>query len=124
MPPNNFAFVDIWPAMEKAMMNNVKPEVVTFRVYEALLRDPNIEGIFHMMFCSKQFKFMNNVDNIIANAKRSSKPIFFWLVGDAKEVEEISLKLAEHHLPNFPSLEEMVKNFSILVQKSKSMNLS
>jgi len=124
MHPNDFAFVDIWPAMEKAMMNNVKPEVVTFRVYEALLRDPNIEGIFHMMFCSKQFKFMNNVDNIIANAKRSSKPIFFWLVGDAKEVEEISLKLAEHHLPNFPSLEEMVKNFSILVQKSKSMNLS
>ncbi len=124
MPPNDFAFVDIWPAMEKAMMNNVKPEVVTSRVYEALMRDPNIEGIFHMMFCSRQFKFMNNVDNIIANAKRSSMPIFFWLVGEAKEVERISLKLAKHHLPNFPSLEEMVKNFSILVQKSKSMNLS
>ncbi|GAG90464.1 unnamed protein product, partial [marine sediment metagenome] len=62
MPPNNFAFVDIWPAMEKAMMNNIKPEVVTSRVYDALLKDPAIEGIFHMMFCSRQFIFMNNLD--------------------------------------------------------------
>jgi len=124
MPPNNFAFVDIWPAMEKAMMNNVKPEVITSRVYEALLKDPSIEGIFHMMFCSRQFKAMNNVDNIIANAKQASKPIFFWLIGEAKEVGRISQKLAKHHLPNFPSLEEMVKNFSILVQKSKNINLS
>ncbi|MHA1458997.1 MAG: CoA-binding protein [Promethearchaeota archaeon] len=124
MPPNNFAFVDIWPAMEKAMMNNVKPEVVTSRVYEALLKDSNIEGIFNMMFCSRQFKAMINVDDIIANANRASKPIFFWLIGEAKEVGRISKKLAEHNLPNFPSLEEMVKNFSILVQKSKSMNFS
>ena len=124
MPPNNFAFVDIWPAMEKAMMNNVKPEVVTSRVYEALLKDPNIEGIFNMMFCSRQFRAMNNVDDIIANAKKASKPIFFWLIGEAKEVGRISKKLAVQNLPNFPSLEEMVKNFSILVQKSKKMNLS
>jgi acyl-CoA synthetase (NDP forming) len=105
-------------------MNNVKPEVITSRVYEALLKDPNVEGIFNMMFCSRQFKAMNNIDNIIANAKQTSKPIFFWLIGEAKEVGRISLKLAKHHLPNFPSLEEMVKNFSILVQKSKNINLS
>jgi len=124
MPPNNFAFVDIWPAMEKAMMNNVKPEVITSRVYEALLNDPNVEGIFNMLFCSRQFRTMNNVDNIVANAKQASKPIFFWLIGEAKEVRRISKKLATNNLPNFPSLEEMVKNFSILVQKSKNMNLS
>ena len=123
MPPNDFAFVDIWPAMEKAMMNNIKPEVVTSRVYDALINDPNIEGIFHMMFCSQQFKFMNNLDMTIDNAKKSSKPVFFWLVGDATEVGRISKKLAEHHLPSFPSLEEMVKNFSILLQKSKNLNL-
>ena len=124
MPPNDFAFVDIWPAMEKAMMNDVKPEEVTSLVYRALLNDPAIEGIFHMMFCSRQFKFMNNLEVTIDNAKNHSKPVFFWLVGEAKEVGRISHKLAKHHLPNFPSLEEMVKNFSILVQKSKNLNLS
>jgi acetyltransferase len=124
MPPNKFAFVDIWPAMEKAMMNNIKPQVVTSRVYEALMKDSNVEGIFNMMFCSRQFSAMNNLDTVITDAKRFSKPVFFWLIGDAKEVKRISQKLAAHNLPNFPSLEEMVKNFSILVQKSKNMRLS
>jgi len=124
MLPNNFAFIDIWPAMEKAMMNKIKPEVVTSRVYNALINDSNIEGIFHMMFCSRQFKFMNNIDNIIINAQKSSKPVFYWLIGDAKEVGKISQKLAKHYIPNFPSLEEMVKNFSILTQRAKNLNLS
>ncbi|GAH42510.1 unnamed protein product, partial [marine sediment metagenome] len=43
-------------------------------------------------------------------------------IGEAKEVQRISKQLGEHHLPNFPSLEEMVKNFSILVQESKNTN--
>jgi len=120
MPPNRFAFVDIWPAMEKAMMNNIKPEVVTNQVYKALLNDPNIEGIFNMLFCSKQFRAMNNIDEIIDIAENSPKPFYFWLVGEAKEVQRISSELGEHQLPNFPSLEEMVKNFSILVQYSKN----
>jgi len=34
MPPNRFAFIDIWPAMEKAMMNQVRPDVVTTHVYK------------------------------------------------------------------------------------------
>ncbi len=116
MPPNRFAFIDIWPAMEKAMMNNIKPEIVTSQVYKALLKDPNIEGIFNMLFCSKQFRALNNIDDIIDIAEKAPKPFYFWLVGEAKEVKRISNQLGQHNLPNFPSLEEMVKNFSILVQ--------
>ncbi len=116
MPPNQFAFIDIWPAMEKAMMNNIKPEIVTSQVYKALLKDPNIEGIFNMLFCSKQFRALNNIDEIIDIAEKAPKPFYFWLVGEAKEVKKISNQLGQHNLPNFPSLEEMVKNFSVLVQ--------
>ncbi|MHA2288514.1 MAG: CoA-binding protein [Promethearchaeota archaeon] len=35
MPPNRFAFIDIWPAMEKAMINKILPEEVTAQVYKA-----------------------------------------------------------------------------------------
>jgi acetyltransferase len=120
MPPNKFAFVDIWPAMEKAMMNMVKPEVVTSKVYKALVEDPNVEGVFNMLFCSKQFKALNDISEIIDIANKSPKPFFFWLVGEAKEVQRISDQLGKHNLPNFPSLEDMVKNFKILVQNSNS----
>jgi len=124
MPPNRFAFVDIWPAMEKAMMNKIKPEVVTNQVYKALLEDNNIEGIFNMLFCSRQFRAMNDIGDIIKVAEESPKPFYFWLVGEAKEVKRVSKQLGEHYLPNFPSLEEMVKNFSILVQESNNTNSS
>jgi acyl-CoA synthetase (NDP forming) len=122
MPPNNFALIDIWPAMEKAMMSNIKPEVVMEKIYRAIMEDPEIEGIFNMLFCSKKFSAINNIDQIITNAKISQKPIFFWLIGENDEVQRISELLANHNIPDYPSLEEMVKNFWVLVQESKSRN--
>jgi hypothetical protein len=50
----------------------------------------------------------------------STKPLFFYLVGDKKEVKRISRLLSKHNIPNFLSIEEMIKNFSILVQESKN----
>jgi len=115
MPPNKFALVDIWPAMEKAMMNGVNPETMMKSVYEAILGDPDIEGLFNMRFCSKRFRILNNFDNIIELHSKYSKPIFFWLIGDAEEVRRVSLLLGEYNMPNYASLEDMVKNFSILM---------
>ena len=87
------------------------------RVYKALIEDPNVEGIFNMLFCSKQFFGLNNIDKIIEIAENSPKPFNFWLVGDLEEVQRISNLLGQHNLANFPSLEQMVKNFSILIRK-------
>ncbi len=118
MPPNRFAFVDIWPAMEKAMMNKIKPDVIMKKVYEAVLNDPEIEGLFNMMFCSRQFKAMNDFEDIAKSVQATDKPIFFWLIGEAKEVKKTSNLLAKYNIPNFPSLEDMVKNFRVLFQES------
>ena len=115
MPPNRFALIDIWPAMEKASMNGINPGSIVGKVYEALLSDSNIEGLFNMMFCSKQFSFFNNVEYVLKAYQKFKKPIYFWLIGEADEVARISKTLAENQIPSFPSLEEMVKNFRILL---------
>ncbi|MFW9930255.1 MAG: CoA-binding protein [Candidatus Thorarchaeota archaeon] len=119
MPPNKFSLVDIWPAMEKAMMNNSNPQVVTARVYNALIQDANVEGVFNMLFCSKLYQQFNDLSNIIDEIRNNPKPFFFWLIGDKKEVEKTSRFLSEHDIPDFPSLEDMVKNFQILVQQAR-----
>jgi acyl-CoA synthetase (NDP forming) len=124
MPPNRFAFVDIWPAMEKAMMNMIKPDEIMKKVYGAIINDPQIEGIFNMMFCSRQFRAMSDFEGIAKSVQITDKPIFFWLIGEAKEVSKTSKLLAEYNLPNFPSLEDMVKNFKILVQEAKNKDKS
>ncbi|MFX1304503.1 MAG: CoA-binding protein [Promethearchaeota archaeon] len=118
MPPNRFAFVDIWPTMEKAMMNKVNPEVVMEQVYKLVINESHIEGLFNMMFCTTRFR--NNWKKIIENVTQTSKPVFFWLIGEVKEVQRVSKLLNQHNIPHFPSLEEMVKNFWILVQESKN----
>ncbi|MFO7797769.1 MAG: CoA-binding protein [Promethearchaeati archaeon] len=115
MPPNRFALVDIWPAMEKAMGNKSDPNMVIKIAYDAVLGDPKIEGLFNMMFCSKQFRPMSNVDILIDIIKKNSKPVFFFLIGESKELKQISKKLSENNIPNFSNLEELVKNFQILI---------
>ncbi|MFW9949296.1 MAG: CoA-binding protein [Candidatus Thorarchaeota archaeon] len=120
MPPNHFAFVDIWPAMEKAMMNRIRPDIITKKVYDALIYDPQIEGIFNMMFCSRQFRAMSNFEEMAKSFQSTEKPIYFWLIGETKEVANNSKILGAYNIPNFPSLEDMVKNFKILVQESKN----
>lgn len=120
MPPNKFALIDIWPAMEKAMMNGINPNIIVKKVYETILSDPDIEGLFNMMFCSKRFQIFNNVDHVLEAYQKFKKPIFFWLIGENDEVQRISNFFAKHNIPDFPSLEELVKNFWILVQESKN----
>jgi acyl-CoA synthetase (NDP forming) len=122
MPPNKFSLVDIWPAMEKAMMNNSNPQGVTARVYRALIEDKDVEGVFNMLFCSKLYRQFNDLSNIIDEIRNNPKPFFFWLIGDKKEVEKTSRFLSENDIPDFPSLEDMVKNFQILVQQARIRN--
>ncbi|MFW9820673.1 MAG: CoA-binding protein [Candidatus Thorarchaeota archaeon] len=120
MPPNRFALIDFWPAMEKAMMNNKNPGDLTISLYDLLLKDETIEGILNMMFCSKQFRSFTNYKQVVNSINHASKPIFFWLIGEEKEVQKVSRYMAYHNIPTFPNLEDMVKNFWVLVQDSKN----
>ncbi|MFW9946843.1 MAG: CoA-binding protein [Candidatus Odinarchaeota archaeon] len=122
MPPNKFAFVDIWPAMEKAMTNSKNPRDVIRSVYNILLEEPEIEGIFNMIFCSRQFRAVNDVDNLIDIISNYPKPVFLYLVGEFEEVRKISYQLGKNNIPSFSNLEDMVKNFQILIQESKYKN--
>jgi acyl-CoA synthetase (NDP forming) len=89
MPPNRFALIDFWPAMEKAMMNNSNPGDIMKSVYEILLKDEKIEGILQMMFCSNRW-YSTNYKQLAKTLNNAPKPTFFWLIGDIKEVERVS----------------------------------
>ena len=122
MPPNRFALVDLWPTLEKAMMNKVEPGLIMKSVYEILLNEEYIEGLMNMLFCSNRFRGMTNFDNTVKNISNISKPVFFWLVGDFKEIRRTSQLLDKYGILHFQSLEDMIKNFGILYQESKNKN--
>lgn len=120
MPPNRFSLVDIWPAMEKAMSTKLSTDDVMKTAYKAILGEQKIEGLFNMLFCSKQFRLMSNVDLRIKLTHETDKPVFFYLIGEKNEVEKMSKKLGENDIPSFSNLEDMVKNFKILIQESEN----
>jgi acetyltransferase len=115
MPPNRFALVDIWPALEKAMGEGGDPNMVMKVAYNAVLEDSTIEGLFNMMFCSQQFRAMSNVNFLVEMIEKSPKPVFFYLIGENREVKRISKILSEHNIPSFSNLEELVRNFRVLI---------
>jgi acetyltransferase len=121
MPPNRFALLDLWPTFEKAMMNNVSQSEVMMKIWETILEDPNVEGVFNMMFVSKQFSKRYNVAEMSQNS--SDKIIFMWVVGDIHAVQRMMKQFHKNNIPCFPSLEEMIKNFSILVQESRNKSI-
>jgi acyl-CoA synthetase (NDP forming) len=117
MPPNKFALVDIWPAIEKA---KEKVDEMMDLVFKAILDEPEIEGLFSMVFCAKRSRDIETIDNRIEISNKSPKPVFYWLIGENEEVLRISQLLARYNIPSFINLEEMVKNFSLLCQESNN----
>ncbi len=120
MPPNRFALVDIWPAMEKAMTTKSNPNDVVRSAFKAVLSEPKVEGLINMMFCSRQFRAMSNVDVLIKIIKNYSKPVFFFLIGEHKEIKYVSKKLSQNNIPSFSNLENIVKNFHVLLEESRN----
>jgi len=117
MPPNKFALVDIWPAIEKAKEN---VNQMMNLVLQTILDEPEIEGLFSMVFCAKRSMGINTIDKRIEISNKSPKPVFYWLIGEHEEVIRISQLLAQHNIPSFINLEDMVKIFSLLVQESNN----
>ncbi|MFX0167399.1 MAG: CoA-binding protein [Candidatus Hodarchaeota archaeon] len=120
MPPNRFALLDLWPTFEKAMMNNISQKEVMSKIWKAMLDDPNVEGVFNMIFVSKQFSDRYNVEEMAQY--KTDKIVFMWMVGDIHGVQGMTKLFNKNNIPVFPSMEEMIKNFSILVQESKNKN--
>jgi acyl-CoA synthetase (NDP forming) len=115
MPPNKFALVDIWPAIEKA---KEKVNEMMSLVLHTILDEPEIHGLFSMVFCAKRSMDMKTIDERIEETNKSSKPVFYWLIGENEEVIRVSQLLAKNNIPSFVNLEDMVKCFSLLVQES------
>jgi hypothetical protein len=52
MPPNKFALVDLWPAIENAKVNS---DGIHRIAIETLLQDEKIEGILMTVFSTQNF---------------------------------------------------------------------
>jgi acyl-CoA synthetase (NDP forming) len=104
--------------MEKAMVNNVSQEEVMTKIWKAVLDDPNVEGVFNMLFISSHFSKRYNFKEMVAY--KTEKIVFMWVVGENEAVSRMTKLFNKNNIPVFPTLEETIRNFSILIQESKN----
>ena len=53
-------------------------------------------------------------------AYKTEKIVFMWVVGENEAVSRMAKLFNKNNIPVFPTLEETIRNFSILIQESKN----
>jgi acyl-CoA synthetase (NDP forming) len=115
MEPNRFALLDLWPAMEH-MAGKGKRGMVYRVSLDTILSNPNIGALGSMVFCAKNTDSFRKL--LIECQNKYKKPIFCWLVGP--DYHEVAQEFDRNNVPNFLSLEDLIRNFKALIQESKS----
>jgi len=108
MPINNP--VDYYPAMEKH-----GPVLAYKHAIEALLDDPNVDGMIVHLFAGFGIWSLN-MKEILSGIKKPCKPILFWLIGPEEGRESTRLTLEEDGWPTFLEIHRTVKVMASLFE--------
>ena len=105
MPPNLFALVDIWPAIEKARGNTE----IGLTAADYLFEQEDIQMVIVMVFCSETWPF--SIRNLAKLVKKHKKPIFAFHFGDATMMTDEKNRLEKNGIPTFYSEKQLIQTF-------------
>jgi len=104
--------VDYYPAMEKH-----GPALAYRHAIEALLQDPQVDGIIAHLFAGFG-TWSLDMKEILSGLNKPCKPVLFWLMGPEKRRESTRLTLEEEGWPTFLEIERTVKVMASLFEHS------
>ena len=102
--------VDYYPAMEKH-----GPALAYKHAIEALLQDPQVDGIIAHLFAGFGIWSLD-MKEILSGLNKPCKPVLFWLMGPEKRRESTRLALEEEGWPTFPEIHRTVKVMASLFE--------
>ncbi|MCP4760625.1 MAG: hypothetical protein GY870_02515 [archaeon] len=111
MPPSNIALLDLWPAIESS---NLDLKGIHNISIDAVLSDPNIEGLFLTIFAVSGYPLLK-VSKLAKYQEKYKKPIFIWLFGEKEIIQRFSNRAEKKKLMVFTNLEEMIKNYRTII---------
>lgn len=93
MPPSNP--VDLWPAIERNGVDKAYGQTV-----EAVCADPGVDAVFLHAFVGGPI-WRLNLEPIVETAKKAGKPIFFWMIGNEKDAQQVQEEARHLKVPIF-----------------------
>ncbi len=106
--------VDYYPAMEKH-----GPALAYKHAIEALLQDPQVDGIIAHLFAGFGIWSLD-MKEILSGIKKPCKPILFWLIGPEKGREPTRLTLEQEGWPTFLEIRRTVKVMASLFENDET----
>ncbi len=113
MPPNPFALVDIWPAIEKARGNTE----IGLTAADFLFEEPEIQMVIVMVFCSETWPF--SIRNLAKLVKKHKKPIFAFHFGDGTMMVDEKNRMEKNGIPVFYSEKALIDTFFKITESNE-----
>jgi acetate---CoA ligase (ADP-forming) len=98
MPPSNP--IDLWPAIERSGVDKAYGQTV-----DAVCADPGVDAVFLHAFVGGPV-WRLKLAPIVETARKAGKPIFFWMIGNEKDAQQVQEEA--HHL-KFPVFREVAR---------------
>ncbi|MBW1988050.1 MAG: acetate--CoA ligase family protein [Deltaproteobacteria bacterium] len=111
MPVNNP--VDLWPAVEK---NGAGP--VYTAAMEAVAADEGVDALLLHVYIGG-LALTLDPDHMAAVAKKTGKPVFIWLIGEAAGARNFHLKAQEAGIPVFRELYRAVECMAAVFHQAR-----
>jgi acyl-CoA synthetase (NDP forming) len=105
--------IDLWPAVEKGGSEKAYSEAM-----KAVCDDPNVDAIF-LHYYAGGFALNFDISNLIEIAKKSGKPMFCWLLGEAEKAKQFRVITQKSGVPVYQELYRAVECMAAVFEREK-----
>jgi acetyltransferase len=105
--------VDLWPAIERG-----GSEIAYGQAIKAVCDDPNVDAVFlHYYAGGVALNF--DISSIVETGRKSGKPMFCWLMGEAEKAKEFQINTQNLGIPVYRELYRAVECMAAVFEREK-----
>ena len=105
--------IDLWPAIERGGSEMAYGEAV-----KAVCDDPNVEVVF-LHYYAGGFALNFDISSLVEIARKSNKPMFCWLMGEAEKAREFQTSTQNLGVPVYRELYRAVECMAAVFEREK-----
>ncbi|MBU1570745.1 MAG: acetate--CoA ligase family protein, partial [Proteobacteria bacterium] len=106
--------IDLWPAIERGGSEKAYGEAI-----KAVCDDPNVDAIF-LHYYAGGFALNFDISSFIEIARKSNKPMFCWLMGEAEKARKFQTNTQNLGVPVYRELYRAVECMAAVFERKKS----
>ncbi|RPH51510.1 MAG: CoA-binding protein [Desulfobacteraceae bacterium] len=105
--------IDLWPAIERGGSEMAYGEAI-----KAVCDDPNVDAVF-LHYYAGGFALNFDISSLVEIARKSNKPMFCWLMGEAEKARKFQTNTQNLGVPVYRELYRAVECIAAVFEREK-----